>query len=538
MSRVVSQGYLHPLAIATLLGTALPLALLPSANAFELPFGADSELSGSLSMSVGYAASVRTEDADRSDLVPGFASLGLNFASEARVPDKGDLVANVFNALAELDINYRNYGLVGSLSYQYDLEIMSGDSIDPLTGEKVSWTDAAREYAGSAVDLLDAYAFGTFDIGNNALEVRAGKQVINWGEGLFFLDGVSEQVPLNINKLTTPGTELKEAFIGVEALYAQLGIGTTSSLGAYYQFNWRRTEFPPVGTFFGLDAFFRGGTEIIPSSTAVLGAPLAARDPDIEADDNGQWGASFRKIFGDDIEVGVYYSRYHEKFPFLVFNAPDFSSVFDVNQFWPEDLDMFGASISTTLGEWSFNAEVAYRPDRPLFTPLGVTDAQGRGVEEHDTWHASAHGIWLGKAIESLGIDSQIALVQLGVDVIDGNTDNLAPMGVITRDAPGVPTTRTPDSSAWGVAAEWAATWFSGLGPGNDLTLDIFLQYDFSGNSHFWGNFAEDRWLGAISLSSTFGTALEAGLTYQFTEFDESDYEDQDLLIFNVNYKF
>ena len=60
---------------------------------------------------------------------------------------------------------------------------------------------------------------------------------------------------------------------------------------------------------------------------------------------------------------------------------------------------MIGLSASTTLGDWSFNAEVAYRPDRPMFGDIinkGYVDANLTNMEEHDSTHASVHGIWLG----------------------------------------------------------------------------------------------------------------------------------------------
>ena len=527
---------------AATLASAMHLAFLPSAVAMELPLGDESELKGTLDVTLSYGAQWRTEDSQSADMFP--LNNGLNWMSEGRVPDRGDLVSNIFGVLMELGLDYRNYGFIGSVSYQYDHEIMNGDTINPLVteggflapGKAVDspWSDGAKDYAGNWLELLDAYVYGNWELGADAapLEVRFGKQVINWGEGLYFLDGGAQQVPLNINKLTTPGADLKEAYIGVESIYAQLGIGDSSSLEAYYHFKWRRTEFPPQGTFFGSDAFFRGGDEPVDQ----VGIPM--RDADIKPDDKGQYGFAFRTFVGEDAEIGLYYSRYHETFPFVRFNAPDSSSVFDANQYWPEDLDMFAVSLATTLGSWSFNAELAYRPDRPLFTTLGVTDDLGRGQEKHDSWHASAHGIWLGGPIDAIGIDNQVALVQVGVDYIDGDTRNLAPNAVITRDHLGsVGTTATADRSAWGVAVEWIGTWNNVL-MGNDLSLDIFVQHDFAGDSHFWGNFAEDRWLGATSLTMAIGNDAEIGLTHSWMSSDRSDYEDQDLLIFNVNYKF
>ncbi|MEH6579940.1 MAG: DUF1302 family protein, partial [Amphritea sp.] len=351
---------------------------------------------------------------------------------------------------------------------------------------------------------------------------RVGKQVINWGEGLFFLDGVSTQVPLNINKLVTPGSELKEAYIGVEGIYAQMGVGETSSLEAYVQTNWRRTEFPPHATFYGDDAFFRGGQE------------TGQRDSDIEADNKGQWGLSGRTTVGEDTEVGLYYSRYHETFPFVQITTPgsasDLGSALGLQQVYPEDLEMIGASVATTLGSWSVNGEIAYRPDRPLFTNLATFNAAGRNIEEHDTVSASVHGIWLGGALP-LGIDSQLALVQFGADYIDGDLSNLAANGSITKEA------LTPDDFAYGVAVEWTGTW-QAVRPGVDLSLGLFLQHDIEGNSHFWGNFAEDRWLGGTTLTANVGNEWEASAGYSWVDQDNSHYETQDVYNFSVNYKF
>lgn len=504
---------------------ALPLAIAVNVHAVELNFGDDSELSGNLDMTLGYAASIRAEDADTAAIDPANNLAGTyttpNYLSDARVPDAGDLVSNVFKATAELSLDWRNYGFVGSAAYQYDTEIMNDDAID-LAGNSASWSDAAEEYSGNAFDVLDAYVYGTFDVGENPLEVRLGKQVINWGEGLFFLDGVATQVPLNINKLVTPGSELKEAYIGVESIYGQMGIGDESSIEAYVQTDWRRTEMAPRGTFYGDDAFFRGGDEVDP----VLGVPV--RDPDIEASDSGQWGISGRTMVGEDTEVGLYYSRYHETFPFVKWTGG--ASALGASQIWPEDIDMFGASVATTLGAWSVNGEIAYRPNRPLFTTLGVTNAAGEGIEEHDTITATVHGIWLGGPL-AFGIDSQAVLVQFGADYIDGDLSNLAAQSSITKES------LNPDDLAYGVAAEWTGTW-QAVRQGTDLSLGVFLQQDLHGNSHFWGNFAEDRTLGAVTLTANVGTDWEASAGYSFTIQDNSHYETQDVFNLSVNYKF
>lgn len=510
---------------STLLSIAVGLASTTQAVAMELNLGDDSELAGSFDVTLGYAAAIRATDARQKDW-----ATAPNVLSDSRVPDSGDVISNIFKTAVQLKLDWRNYGFVSNATYQYDTEIMNGDAIDFL-GNSTDWTDAAEDYAGSRFDLLDAYIYAGYDIGENPLEIRAGKQVINWGEGLFFIDGISIQVPLNFNKLVTPGSELKEAFIGVDALYAQMGIGDASSIEAYLQTNWRRTEFPPRGTFYGDDAFFRGGEEVDP----VLEVPM--RDRDQEPDDNGKldisgWGVSGRTTLGDT-EYGAYYSRYHETLPFVTANTPGLSLT-GLAQIWPEDLDMFGLSMSTTVGTWSVSAEIAYRPDRPLFqdlsSPAAFTNPELTNVEEHDTASFSVNGIWLGGALP-LGIDAQVVIVQFGLDYVDGDLSNLMPQNFITRGS------RSVDDLSYGAIVEWAGTWQS-FRPGTDLSLDIFLQKDIHGNSHFWGNFAEDRLLGAITLTAAIGNAWEASAGYSWADLHDSHYETQDVYNLSVNYKF
>lgn len=520
----------RPLSVA-LLSWGVGLTSVGQVQAMQFDFGKDSEVSGKLDITLGYAASIRAENAKSSALNPTNNLLGTgttpNYLSDARVPKAGDLISNVFKATAELGLDWRNIGFAGSATYQYDTEIMHDESVD-LMGNSAPWTDAAEDYAGNYFDVLDAYIYGSFAIADNPLDLRVGKQVINWGEGLYFIDGISTQVPLNFNKLVTPGSELKEAYIGVNSIYAQMGIGSSASISAYVQTAWKRTEFGPRGTFFSDDFLFRGGTEVDP----LLGVPI--RDRDDTPDDSGQWGVASRVLVTDDTEIGFYYSRYHETLPFIKLTEPgssdDLGSASGLQQTWPEDLDMFGLSFATTLGPWSINGEVAYRPDRPLFTQLTTFDSQGRNIEKHDTVNASVHGIWLGGALP-LGIDSQQVLVQFGADYIDGDLENLQAHNSVHDEVV------APDDLALGIAAEWSGTWYA-VYPGTNLTLGLFLQRDFYGNSHFWGNFAEDRTLGTVSLTANIGNSLETSLGYNWIEHDNSNYETQDNVNLSINYKF
>ncbi len=572
-----------------LTGTLL-FGVSSSGLAVDLNFGDESEVSGTVDITLGVGAQWRAQDYDTKD---ADAAVALGISQDLRVPENGDLISQVARATFEAGVDWRNYGLVLSGTTHYDTEIMDRDRDRGLLrsgpyAAPVEWSDAAEDDNGNPQTLLDAYLYGSFDVGENAnpLEVRAGKQVINWGEGLYFIDGVATQVALDFNAFSTPGAELKEAYIATEALYANLGVGDNSSLEAYYQWKFRPHKLGAQGTIWGDDALAEGNAETggdfhyLVCATVSCDFPIRGDREDTS--DDGQFGLAFRTGVGDG-EFGVYYSRYHEKTPFAIgaeglaygtdgilsLEGPG-ANLLGLNTFYPEELDMLGLSYSSTLGAWSFNAEVAYRPDRPLWTdPTGGVEEFGgtfgfpnvsnymgqpgaEAAEEHDTAHASVHGIWLGNTIDAVGVDSQVVLVQLGVDYVDGDTDNLAAHGSLTNpqwyhlasnETGGLAPdgyrggTQEVDNTAWGLAANWIGTWNQAL-PNTDLTLDLFLQYDFSGNSHFWGNFAEDRLLGAVGLTAAIDQNAEVGLTYSFTDQKESHLETQDLLSLSASYKF
>ena len=140
------------------------------------------------------------------------------------------------------------------------------------------------------------------------------------------------------------------------------------------------------------------------------------RVPDNRARDDGQFGISFKyyaENFNNGTEFGLYYMRYHSQLPYISFYATDASCArregndlgmdatngvellltcpdlpvvaaaqgrdprtaesnavpLDGVRFqfeYPEDIEMFGFSFNTTVGDWSIQGELAYRPDMPL----------------------------------------------------------------------------------------------------------------------------------------------------------------------------
>lgn len=184
---------------------------------------------------------------------------------------------------------------------------------------------------------------------------------------------------------------------------------------------------------------FGGGAEDPQAVGYPLATPLSGvtnsttsfeRLPDLEPDDGGQYGVSL-KYYAEDLnngtEFGLYYMNYHSRLPIASFYASAAScarreanelgiDAYDPISFlatcpdlpilheqsgdtqlaasnavpldsiklqveYPEDIQLFGVSFNTTAFGWSFQGEVAYRPNSPLqvdaedltFAALGPT---------------------------------------------------------------------------------------------------------------------------------------------------------------------
>lgn len=115
-----------------------------------------------------------------------------------------------------------------------------------IDGGKV---DAARD-----IDLLDFYVSGDFNVGDLPLNVRIGKQVVNWGEATFILNGISSWSPFDVSAFRRPGSEVKEGLLPIWGAYASLGLPYDLSLEAFYQLEWEHVQLDRPGTpFSGAD---------------------------------------------------------------------------------------------------------------------------------------------------------------------------------------------------------------------------------------------------------------------------------------------
>src|SRR3990167_3749044 len=250
---------------------------------------------------------------------------------------KGSTYSEIVKAVIDLELNYKNYGAFIRGKTFYDGRIIKDDGAtaraeyypNPLNGNALE----PNQSAGTGGDILDAFVWGDWWIGEHPLNARLGKQVISWGEGLFFANGINTINPVDANALLAPGSELKEALIPVESLFASVGITDNLSIEGFYQFNWRETQAPDCGSFFSTSdlvgpgcqaGFYAGGRD--PGATLASQVNLP-RGSDIEGSDDDQYGLAIRYLIEPiQTEVGFYHIRYNSRLPVVSGHMPSFST--------------------------------------------------------------------------------------------------------------------------------------------------------------------------------------------------------------------
>lgn len=172
--------------------------------------------------------------------------------------DRGDLTSGVVKMTNDIQANYENFTFFTRLSSFYDA-VLDDDS----SYERSNLIDGGKVDAARDVDLLDFYVSGDFSMGDLPLNVRIGKQVVNWGEATFILNGISSWSPFDVNAFRRPGSEVKEGLLPIWGAYASLGLPYDLSLEAFYQLEWDHVQLDRPGTPFS-------GSDLLPCLSSFI----------------------------------------------------------------------------------------------------------------------------------------------------------------------------------------------------------------------------------------------------------------------------
>lgn len=379
-ARAAGQSFLSSIVVGAAVLMAAPV------QAGTIGLGVDTSLDYLANLT--YSAAWRLEDPD--------ATLNSNVNGDDgnRNFARGAMINNRLAVLGELHLRHQQYGAFVRGSAFYDnVYRRDNDHDNPASankdGDPNEFTDEARKFLGGRARLLDAYAYGTWYLGQTALDVRVGNQVISWGESLFFPNMSGAQSPADATKSNVPGTEVKEILLPVGQVYLQWGLTPRISVAGYWQWEWESTELNPAGAFFSsTDVIGPGANTLLIPSLAPFGLDRVPRGDDIEPDDEGQWGLSTRLRLGDATEVGVHHIRYHDKNPTGVFTqvtpievAPGVFQPLPVgyNAVYIDDIKMTGASFASQVLGTAVAGELTYREGAGVNINVGPTNSPTPG---------------------------------------------------------------------------------------------------------------------------------------------------------------
>lgn len=451
--------------------------------------------------------------------------------------DRGEFVTNRLDLLAEADVVYqRRYGLrvsgTGWFDGAYDKKSVTASGTIPagttgagLTYSSVSsyvdqkYTDRTKNYHyGPYGELLDAFAFGSFDVGDMLLSVKAGRHTLYWGESLFSpIHGVSySQGPVDLGKgQATPGTEAKELFMPLTQVSATMQLTDRLSAAGQYYVEWRPFRIPEGGTYLaGSDIALEGPQRTL--AAVVEGNPVFLNRVDaVEPDRWGgrDWGANL-KYRSDAIgTIGLYARRFDEKFFWLLRTTPS-APAQGYRAVYPKGTTLFGLSVNRRLLDASVGLDLVYRHDTALQTRgFAARDEGARG----DTFHAVLNAVY---AFKPTPLFSSASLAVEGtyntwLDV-NQNRDlfNSVDHACVAPSSPTVAGSgRVSDGCATkhfvGGNLSFTANWLQ-VFPGADLSLPVSFGTGIYGNSAVLAGGNQ----GAGSYSA--GLGLDYRLKYRF----------------------
>jgi hypothetical protein len=521
--------------LATFVGGML---LTGAAGAVEFDMGgAAVTLSNKLSAGATWRMSER--DPDLIGIGNGGNAFSTNGDDGNLAWDKGDMVASAIKLTSDVSMSWGDYGLFVRGSGVYNQALEDADLFDPTDYQPTAMREQPlselrmkekmiKDHVGTDLDLLDAYIYGRWEIFDRALLVKAGKQVLNWGESVFVQHGLNALITADVNQLRVPGWEIEEVQTPVGMAVVSFDIYENIGLEAFYQYEWQNTIIDVPGSFLSTNDFAGiGGTQanigfgrIAENHTASVNTDLTTwcmgppdlagpgtgspcipfgstvpRGSTVKPSDDGQFGGklSFYVPFLNDMDLSFYAANYHSRLPVLSgtsrtgpTTAADTADYFVE---YPEDIQLFGLSFNTTVpwldvavqGEYSLKRGQPLQVDdvELLLAGLGaagqISPIAGatlgnqylRGWRRFDVDQVDVSVTKIIGPISWLGSDQLSLFVETGFV----NVRDLPDASVLAFDAPGTYTLNA------GTAA---------LNPATANGLPI-VDYDDYASSYSWG---------------------------------------------------
>ncbi|SEB15954.1 DUF1302 domain-containing protein [Variovorax sp. YR216] len=408
--------------------------------------------------------------------------------------DKG-LISSRVDLLSELDMSYRNWGARVSGAAWYDQVYNRNTGNTTLTSNHVpryEFPDDTRRLMGRDAEILDAFVYGNFDLGERPASFRLGRHTLLWGESLFFgANGIAGgQAPVDLIKLlSVPNSTFKEIARPTGKLSGQTQLTDAVSVGAYVGYEWDPTRLMPVGSYLSTsDALGPGAERIIAGTTSTF-----IRTPDQTPKNGGQGGLQLRyRADPIDTDFGLYAIQFNSYTPSNLYTTltgvPPAVTPCCYRWVYHEGIRAFGASFAKSIDQWGLAGEVSVRDNMPLASSAAtVLPSVGVGT----TFSNSNPGYAVGRT----GHAQFSWIASLGPSFLSRESSFMGEIAWNTR----LSVTEgerflnpNADKSASAIRAVFAPTYRQAL-PGLDLTPSLGVGYTAGKSSALGPAFGPDK---------------------------------------------
>ena len=496
-------------------------------------------------------------------------------------------ISNRFDLTSEFGITMGDYGAEISGTAWYDAvynqhtDNDSAATFNPRSVGNTAFTTAVRDLQGRNAELLNAFVYGNAEVAGLPVSLRAGRHTLVWGESLFFAEnGVAAgQAPVDATRAASlPYARANDVYLPVWQVSASAQPTSRVAVDFYYQFEWRKSRFPGVGSFFSVADFAdAGGERIIISPTQYL---VRGRDYDPTS---AQFGAAVR-VSTDAVDLGFYATRFNAKYPQLYIRSGAYTGgaaamseaiasqvtqaqasiekpaaygvptgtgtggAYKINVppgaytgtggvgayylVYPDAIQVYGVSASSYVGDSSIAGEISTRRNMPLVSrprlvPAGTTIDGGANAlfAVGNTLHAQVSAITNfapSKLWDGANLSAEVAANR----VLD-----------VTRNAGARDLTRNTFAAA--LRGVFEPQYFN-VFPGADISIPIGFGYGLTGSSAVDG--AQNAKAGDVELGlrMLYRAVWEASLTltHYIGAPARQPFADRDYLSFSIRRTF
>jgi len=547
----------------------------PPSSAQTAAPSASEPTSGSASkLGVKWQNTVRYSNSIRTQLAKPLLVASPNLDDGDRNFSTG-FVSNRLDLFSELDASNTHFGARVSGEGWFDTVYRGTNAnTSPATVNHINpayniFPYATRRLSGFHGKLLDAFIFGNAQLPHGMhVTLRAGRHALTWGETLFFgANGIANAMtPIDLTKLLQqPNSQFKEFILPVNQISGELQLNPHLTLGAFYQLEWEKDLFPPVGSYFGSsDAYDAGAQRLVIGGPLFPNGPLTSLYAGSERypRNNKTKGLEVRWRPGDSgFDLGFYaleYSEHESATEVFQFGTAAGQLPGQIGQFYPtypQGIQTYGASVSKTLSGINFTAEGSWRQNAPLNAnsvvcgalpglPPGVSLSCGNNstlapYPLGDTLHANVSMLW-SLPVLRFAKESNIA-AEVAYNHVLKVTQN--------------PALLNPNGTSDGAAVQAVFTpTYRQVKPGIDVSVPIGLQIGLTGKPNAVeagnlpaggvGNFSiafdaliHEKYsvdLGFTSFLGPAGTFLDSANYFSFQQY----YRDRNFISFSVSRSF